>query len=269
MPLFLDEETQKRLDESMQQGYARAMDKDVVAVCHKWLATWQEIKRVMEEAGFASIEELEQAFQGKESIYNWASVFELELGLAAQKLKSFAQKRIDFCSEFMERYRKQEDILILNMKQAIAASYFRLGQAEEGDRHFSRYLKETPHWGGGWIAWADQYWHAAVKENKNRDKAVYILKKALALPELEDREEVAEKLKEIYAELGLQEDLDGFIIDGHAGDLEAMAARLREGKAGVLPSWSRPGGANGSINVGRNDPCPCGSGRKYKRCCMS
>jgi preprotein translocase subunit SecA len=20
-------------------------------------------------------------------------------------------------------------------------------------------------------------------------------------------------------------------------------------------------------NVGRNDPCPCGSGKKYKRCC--
>ena len=20
--------------------------------------------------------------------------------------------------------------------------------------------------------------------------------------------------------------------------------------------------------IGRNDPCPCGSGRKYKRCCM-
>ena len=23
----------------------------------------------------------------------------------------------------------------------------------------------------------------------------------------------------------------------------------------------------GSIKVGRNDPCPCGSGKKYKRCC--
>ncbi|MDZ7290773.1 MAG: SEC-C metal-binding domain-containing protein [candidate division KSB1 bacterium] len=22
-------------------------------------------------------------------------------------------------------------------------------------------------------------------------------------------------------------------------------------------------------NVGRNDPCPCGSGKKYKNCCMS
>lgn len=22
------------------------------------------------------------------------------------------------------------------------------------------------------------------------------------------------------------------------------------------------------MNVGRNDPCPCGSGKKYKRCCL-
>ncbi|MCX4239245.1 SEC-C metal-binding domain-containing protein [Paraliomyxa miuraensis] len=23
-----------------------------------------------------------------------------------------------------------------------------------------------------------------------------------------------------------------------------------------------------TARVGRNDPCPCGSGRKYKRCCL-
>jgi uncharacterized protein YecA (UPF0149 family) len=22
-------------------------------------------------------------------------------------------------------------------------------------------------------------------------------------------------------------------------------------------------------NVGRNDPCPCGSGKKYKKCCLT
>ena len=22
------------------------------------------------------------------------------------------------------------------------------------------------------------------------------------------------------------------------------------------------------VKIGRNDPCPCGSGKKYKRCCM-
>ena len=26
---------------------------------------------------------------------------------------------------------------------------------------------------------------------------------------------------------------------------------------------------NKSYDVGRNDPCPCGSGKKYKKCCMS
>ena len=25
--------------------------------------------------------------------------------------------------------------------------------------------------------------------------------------------------------------------------------------------------ATQSTKVGRNDPCPCGSGKKYKRCC--
>ncbi len=23
------------------------------------------------------------------------------------------------------------------------------------------------------------------------------------------------------------------------------------------------------MNVGRNDPCPCGSGKKYKKCCLA
>ncbi|MBO5364906.1 MAG: SEC-C domain-containing protein, partial [Clostridia bacterium] len=22
------------------------------------------------------------------------------------------------------------------------------------------------------------------------------------------------------------------------------------------------------VTIGRNDPCPCGSGKKYKHCCM-
>ena len=22
------------------------------------------------------------------------------------------------------------------------------------------------------------------------------------------------------------------------------------------------------MNIGRNDPCPCGSGKKYKKCCL-
>jgi preprotein translocase subunit SecA len=37
-----------------------------------------------------------------------------------------------------------------------------------------------------------------------------------------------------------------------------------------LPSQSRPAPVRQQVaKVGRNDPCPCGSGRKYKKCCGS
>ncbi len=45
----------------------------------------------------------------------------------------------------------------------------------------------------------------------------------------------------------------------------------REGRAPATPMPSRPmtarGGAMPGAKPGRNDPCPCGSGKKYKKCC--
>jgi len=34
---------------------------------------------------------------------------------------------------------------------------------------------------------------------------------------------------------------------------------------GALPQ--KPKGVIGKKKIGRNDPCPCGSGKKYKKCC--
>lgn len=35
-----------------------------------------------------------------------------------------------------------------------------------------------------------------------------------------------------------------------------------------LPSWSAAPARNPFRDVGRNDPCPCGSGNKFKKCCL-
>ena len=38
----------------------------------------------------------------------------------------------------------------------------------------------------------------------------------------------------------------------------------------VRAEWQRRWDARGSARstkIGRNDPCPCGSGKKYKKCC--
>ncbi len=61
---------------------------------------------------------------------------------------------------------------------------------------------------------------------------------------------------------------------GRVGEGEDWAAQIRV----IGHSYQerlKPGGvkgvtikkAPGTSNVGRNDPCPCGSGKKYKKCC--
>src|SRR5215475_5884109 len=54
----------------------------------------------------------------------------------------------------------------------------------------------------------------------------------------------------------------------------AMAPRWQEGRGGETPTAPAPAPARveprvaGGQKVGRNDPCPCGSGKKYKKCCL-
>jgi uncharacterized protein len=52
--------------------------------------------------------------------------------------------------------------------------------------------------------------------------------------------------------------------------MKFMAGELREGRAPAnVMNWVRMRDLQASRNgsPGRNDPCPCGSGRKYKKCC--
>ncbi len=47
---------------------------------------------------------------------------------------------------------------------------------------------------------------------------------------------------------------------GKASDVVSEAAAAAEAQAKAKPVRTGP-------KVGRNDPCPCGSGKKYKNCC--
>ena len=49
--------------------------------------------------------------------------------------------------------------------------------------------------------------------------------------------------------------------------LGAFAGALRESYLEAASGKTRPIVRAGS-KLGRNDPCPCGSGKKYKKCCM-
>jgi hypothetical protein len=85
-----------------------------------------------------------------------------------------------------------------------------------------------------------------------------------------------------------EKDLAGVAADPAAGPVGAWRWTLFTDTLGALRSWAwaRPGqaadaGDDGDVpflwerpaenpyrHVGRNDPCPCGSGRKFKKCCL-
>jgi uncharacterized protein len=76
------------------------------------------------------------------------------------------------------------------------------------------------------------------------------------------------------ADLAGEEDADGNVIADPAPQLrrcrELLAATVREANQ-YWTAWRRKSIvtpiAPRSQKVGRNDPCPCGSGQKYKKCC--
>ena len=45
-----------------------------------------------------------------------------------------------------------------------------------------------------------------------------------------------------------------------SGDFSAIKDNLNKGIETIR---------NAGMKIGRNDPCPCGSGKKYKKCCLN
>jgi len=61
------------------------------------------------------------------------------------------------------------------------------------------------------------------------------------------------------------------LADGIAGTVRNIHAlfleqRRKEVEGGTMPGVLRRAPVRNPEKVGRNDPCPCGSGKKYKQC---
>jgi hypothetical protein len=55
-------------------------------------------------------------------------------------------------------------------------------------------------------------------------------------------------------------------LDERAAQLRRVEDLLREREARLQRRSAAVSGARTAVTVGRNEPCPCGSGLKYKRC---
>lgn len=117
-----------------------------------------------------------------------------------------------------------------------------------------------------WELWVDGFWSMVLlrprewltlgdTDNEDVRHAVFVLSRLheIATTPSADLEpmEIDEELKDL------------------ASDLLPHAVQILHG-AGLAQANPFAGPANeNSPKVGRNDPCPCGSGKKFKKCCMN
>jgi len=264
-------ENWEQIDADMQRGYSHAMANESVQACIEWKKTWSAIVAAMDSGGYASTEEFDEDFPGLQCVFNWASDYEIELLNAVAEDISFARERLSFCTEYFDRVADKDGQNSLNTRSAIANSYFRLGMAEDGEKQYMALTSEDPTWGWGWVHWSDEYSYEA----KDRDygRAIDILSRALDVDGIDERYVIKERLKEAYEDCGMHEEANSVVIDewdygiplSEIGNVaNAMKQELDSAVNGIFGSLNSP---ERTKKVGRNEPCPCGSGKKYKKCC--
>ena len=201
----------EQIDADMQMGYTHSMSNETVLACKEWKKTWSAIVANIDSGGFNSIEDFDEVFPGLQSVYNWASDYEMALYDAISLDISHAKEMLSFCTEYYDRIANKDDLNSLNKRTAIADAYFRLGMTEEGEKEYRALTAEHPDWGWGWIGWSDEYSYEA--EDKDYGRAIEILKDALKVDGIDEEEIILERLKDAYESCGMHDEANAIIIE--------------------------------------------------------
>ena len=288
-PLVSGEPSFEALDDKMQAGYEAMKDRDVAAACRIWLDAWSDVVGLLDKGGIRSIEDFDAQFRGTQSLFNWIQDLEGELWNAGLKDRQFFQARIAFCAEGVRRFEASDDDLMMgNRRRALAESYVKLGESEKAEALFREWLKTDPKWGWGWIGWSDchQFTDAQSRDLK---RAEQLLLEGLAVAQVRDSADIRRRLADLYQDQGRVEEAEqvrqqvktvsGLIqhtLEAHPDVLQQKTTITFEGeglpldempKAGHVLRPPSPPSIRSGKKTGRNEPCPCGSGKKFKKCC--
>jgi uncharacterized protein YchJ len=286
---FPDQPSFEELDDKMQAGYERLASRDVGAACRIWLEAWNDVVRLLDKAGIESIEDFDERFRGTQSLFNWIQDLESELWNAGLEDRQFLSARIALCEQGLRRFRSDDDLMTENRRRALAESYFELGEIEKAEALYREWLDADPCWGWGWIGWSDCYRFTRT-ERVDLNRCEQILREGFAIADVRDRADLADRLADVCEEQERDEEAKEFRRQSErraatvevsrtvssAGNVLCQKTRVNFGGAGLpVSEMSNLAGMLRETpmtpvtrqKVGRNEPCPCGSGKKFKKCC--
>jgi tetratricopeptide (TPR) repeat protein len=235
-----------------------------------------------------SIQEFDERFGGTQSLFNWIQDLEGELWNAGLEDRQFLTARIAVCEEGLRRFRTDDDLMSENRRRAMAESYYELGEPDKADALYRGWLNLDPRWGWGWIGWSDCYRFTRT-EKRDWSRCEQILREGLSIAEVRDRADIADRLADACEEQGRGEEAAEYRRQAKqsAETVEVSHSVSSVGKVLRQKTQVNIGGPGLPLNemsnmaaimrgnsapitrqkVGRNEPCPCGSGKKFKKCC--
>ncbi len=284
---FPDRPSFEALDDKMQIGYDLLASSGAVAACRVWLEVWQVVLHILDQTGIGSIGGFDERFRGTQSLFNWIQDLESELWNAGLDDRQFLSARIALCEEATRRFPSDDGLIIENRRRALAESYFELGDTEKAESLYRKWLADDPRWGWGWIGWADCYWFTRT-ERRDLNRSEQILRDGFAVDGVRDHADIAERIADLCQEQGRTEEEAEFRRQAKRSaaveatpnlsssgrvlrqktPMEFSRAEVTLDEPSNVVAMPRPGAPPAHRRkIGRNEPCPCGSGKKFKRCC--
>jgi tetratricopeptide (TPR) repeat protein len=286
------------LGDKIQAGYDALERHDAVSAAATWLDAWSDVVRLCDLSGIDSIREFDDRFSMYQSLFNWSGDLEDALWNAGREDPELLRARIAVCEQALRRFSDEDVLMVENRRRAVAESYFELGETDKAEGLFEQWLAGDPGWGWGWIGWADLHFFANHRP-KDHGRAEELLRRGFATPGVRDRDDIADRLVLLYRETGRGKEAQALAPETtrssrsssgmsvrRAIDLEDAGQRTvvrdtttagLEGEGYALDRMmeivealddARPSvPPRRAAKVQRNAPCPCGSGRKYKKCC--
>lgn len=177
-----------------------------------------------------------------------------------------------------------------NWRRALAESYFELGDNAKADALYREWLNVDPQWGWGWIGWSDCY-RFRNPETQELNRADQLLLAGLAVTEVRDYIDIIERLADSYTDQGREDEakelrqqarerapkIQSLLEAKPTSNVISQKTSIAFPEEGLpldeLPNLQQVLRASTAPitgrrkKIGRNDPCPCGSGKKFKKCC--
>lgn len=244
-------------DDLVQKGYEAEVTGGENEMIACWWEAWDIFQKIVEQEEMkTSVSDIMESQDYKYPVDEWLQDMEMELGKAVE-----SEKRLEFCRKVLEIFDWSFDDSS-NYMSAIGEELYETGKVDEGREWFENWLEKEPHNRNAldtysWCIQKEEGIEAAYQLLKKevigvactmKNDLLFIRAKSLAeyLNLTEDVKWIETQL-ETFRNSFMKADLYNDMYDDFR--MPAQQPIVKEKK--IYP----------------NDPCPCGSGKKYKKCC--